>query len=69
MQSLIKATRRQILHAVTKCPDTGEHHGISTRDDCRVAADLHLGTNLREAILHAPEIPSAVIHNGQHAIS
>jgi len=69
MQSPIETTRFQVVHAVAKRSHTWEHHGISTPDYVWVGADLHRRTDLRKAILHAPEIPSAVIHNGQHGLS
>src|SRR5262249_19626640 len=60
-QRLIQATRQQILHAVTKGAHARKDNRVGTSDDVRITADLHLSTNLREPILHAPEVPSAVI--------
>ena len=66
---VIQATCRQILHTVTKGANPRKDNRIGTPDDVRIAADLHRGPDLREPILHAPEIPPAIIDNGQHDIT
>jgi hypothetical protein len=57
------------VHAVTKGANTRKDNRISPPDGVRVSTDLYPGADLREPVLHAPEIPSAVIDNGQHGIT
>jgi len=56
--------RAELLHAFTKCPDTGEDETVCRSDLPGIAGDLRLRTCLLKPSDNTPQVPKPIINNG-----